>query len=63
MSIRANIDVETLLKIILGLVVIWLVLEILGAILRITTTVFRFLMPVIGLIIVVLIILWLFDKL
>lgn len=62
MNIRGAIEVETLLKVVLALVVVWLVLEVLGAALRITTAIFRFLTPLIGLVIVVLIVLWLFDR-
>ena len=62
MDLRSAIEVETLLKIVLGLVVVWLVLEVLGAALRITTAVFRLLTPLIGLVIVILIVLWLLDR-
>ncbi|MDR5672773.1 hypothetical protein RH858_06365 [Halalkaliarchaeum sp. AArc-GB] len=62
MDLRSAIEVETLLKIVLGLVVMWLVLEVLGAVLRITTAFFRLLTPVIGLVIVILIVLWLLDR-
>ena len=62
MDVRSAIEVETLLKIVLGLVVVWLVLEVLGAALRITTAFFRLLTPVIGLVIVILIVLWFLDR-
>lgn len=63
---RADIAVETLLKIVLGLVVVWLVLEIIETFLRITFglfgAVFALLRPVVVLLIVVLIVLWLLDR-
>lgn len=60
---RAAIDVETLLKVVLVLVVIWIVLEILGEILDIALGLFGFLRPILGLVILVIIILWLLDRL
>lgn len=62
MNSHGAVEVETLLKIVLALVVVWFVLEVLGAALRITTAIFRFLTPLIGLVIVVLIVLWLLDR-
>lgn len=60
MSLRAKLDADDLLKIVLGLVIVWILVEI------VTTVVEFFLGPftaVIGLAIVVLIALWFFDKL
>ncbi|MGZ0747033.1 MULTISPECIES: DUF7554 family protein [unclassified Haloparvum] len=60
---RASVDVDTLLKIVLGLVIVWLVLEVLGALLSITGMVFRMLPQLLGIAIVVLIVLYLTDNL
>jgi len=59
MTDRAAIDVETLLKVVLVLVVIWLVLEIVGSFLRV---ILGPLPEIIGLLVVVLIVLWLLDR-
>lgn len=58
---RAKLDAETLLKIILGLVIIWLVLQIIHEVLGILGSIIPF-SSLIGLIIVLLIALWLFDR-
>lgn len=63
MTDRAAIEVETLLKIVLVLVVVWLVLEIVGEILQLTLGLLGFLPELIGLAVVVLIVLWLLDRL
>ena len=60
--LRANLDVDDLLKIVLALVILWLLLEIVGTLLSITMTVFNALPTLIGLAIVVLIVLWLTDR-
>lgn len=60
---RASVDVDTLLKIVLGLVIAWLVLEILGVLLSITGMVFRMLPQLLGITIVVLLVLYLTDNL
>ncbi|MFB6253378.1 MAG: hypothetical protein ABEI06_02080 [Halobacteriaceae archaeon] len=62
MNHRGTIEVETLLKIILGLVIVWLVLEILGMVVRTTLWLLGPFRPLIGLIILVLIVLWLIDR-
>lgn len=54
----SNTDVETILKIILVLVVVWLVLSILGTVLSIIDAVFG---NVVGVFIILLILLWWFD--
>ncbi|SNR62803.1 DUF7554 family protein [Halorubrum vacuolatum] len=59
---RAALEVEDLLKIVLGLVILWLLLEIIGSLLSITLTLFNALPTLIGLLIVVLIVLWLTDR-
>jgi len=59
MTDRAAIEVETLLKIILVLVVVWLALRIFGEVVRF---VLGPLPEVIGVVIVVLIVLWLLDR-
>lgn len=63
MTERGALDVETLLKVVLVLVVIWLVLAILGEIVDIAFGVFGFLQPLLGLVILLLIVLWLLDRL
>ncbi|GEM_PF-1576646 len=59
---RAALEVEDLLKIVLGLVILWLLLEIIGSLLSITLSLFNALPTLIGLVIVVLIVLWLTDR-
>ena len=59
MTDRAALEVETLLKVILVLVVVWLALEIVGGIVRF---VLGPLPEIVGLVIVVLIVLWLLDR-
>lgn len=59
MDTRADIEVETLLKIVLALVVVWLGLEVLDLLIDIVLGPFQSLF---GLVIVVLIILWLLDR-
>lgn len=60
MSLRAKLDADDLLKIVLILVIVWILVEI-------VTTVVEFILgpftAIIGLLIVVLIVLWFFDKL
>jgi hypothetical protein len=60
MTDRAAIEVETLLKVILVLVVVWLALEIVGGFIRF---VLGPLPDLIGVAIVILIVLWLLDRL
>ena len=59
MTDRAALDVETLLKVVLVLVVVWLALEIVGGFVRL---VLGPLPEIIGLVVVVLIVLWLLDR-
>jgi len=59
MDTRADLDVETLLKLVLVLVLVWVALEILEFVLEI---VLGPLTPLFGLVIVVLIVLWLLDR-
>lgn len=63
MTNRAAVDVDTLLKVVLVLVLVWLALEILGQVIDIALGFFGFLRPIIGLLILVLIVLWLLDRL
>jgi len=58
---RANIEVETLLKIILVLVVVWLALQIVEATLGLLGFLLGPLSNVFGLIIIVVIVLWWLD--
>ena len=60
---RGDVEVETLLKVVLVLVAVWVVLEIVGEIVDIALGLFGFLRPVIGLLILALIVLWLLDRL
>lgn len=59
---RGALGVDTLLRIVLVLVVVWLVLQILQSILRLTFGMFRFLSPLIAVVVVVLIVLWFLDR-
>lgn len=61
MTARASIDVEDLLKLVLGLVVVWLVLEIVGEIVGLFTALLGPLRPLLGVAIVALIVLWFLD--
>jgi hypothetical protein len=59
---RAKLDVDTLLKIVLVLVVVWLALEILGEILGLFAFILGPLSSLLGLVVIVLIILYLLDR-
>ncbi|MFC6989836.1 hypothetical protein ACFQJD_16080 [Haloplanus sp. GCM10025708] len=59
---RAELDVDDLLKVVLVLILVWLVLEILGEVLDVVRGVFSLLPSVIGVALVVLIVLWLLDR-
>ncbi|SDX77970.1 DUF7554 family protein [Halobellus clavatus] len=59
---RGNIEVEDLLKILLGLAVVWLILEVVGEVLGIVGWLLGPLQPLVGLVIVVLIVLWFLDR-
>ncbi|MFB6087065.1 MAG: hypothetical protein ABEJ85_00975 [Haloarculaceae archaeon] len=63
MRTRGELEVETLLKIILVLVVIWIGLKIVEEFFEALDFLLGPLQPFIGLILVVLIILWLLDEL
>ena len=56
-------DAEDLLKIILVLVLVWIALEIVGEIVGVFTALLGPFRPLLGLIVVVLIVLWLLDRL
>ncbi|MFC6768100.1 DUF7554 family protein [Natrinema soli] len=60
---RGELDVETLLKIVLGLIAVLLVIQVLEAILGTLASVFGLFVPIIQLAIAVLIVLWLLDRL
>lgn len=60
---RAELDVDTLLKIVLLLVIVWLALEVLEGVVGLLTGLLGLLQPGLGVVLVVLIILWLFDRL
>jgi hypothetical protein len=59
---RADVDVDDLLKVILGLAIVWLLLEILGTVLDLTFALIEALPTLIVLAIVVLIALRLADR-
>jgi len=56
-------DAEDLLKIVLVLAVVWVLLEIIGELLGILGWLLGPFQPLLGIVIVVLIVLWLFDRL
>lgn len=60
---RADLDVDTLLKILLVLVVVWVALEILEGVLNVFAWILGPLRPIIGLVVLALIVLWLLDRL
>jgi hypothetical protein len=60
---RAAVEVEDLLKVVLVLVVVWLALEIVGEVFDLFVGLLNLLPTVIGVLIVVVIVLWLFDRL
>jgi hypothetical protein len=60
---RAAIEVEDLLKVVLVLVLVWLALEIVGEVFDLFVGLLNLFPTVIGVLIVVLIVLWLFDRL
>lgn len=62
MDNTGSLEAEDLLKLILLLVVVWIVLEILGTAFGLLTGLFGFLPEVLGLIIIVVVILWLLDR-
>ena len=62
MNRRGALEAEDLLKLVLLLVVVWIVIEILGATLGLLTGLFGLLPDVLGLVIIVLVILWLLDR-
>jgi hypothetical protein len=59
---RAAVDVEDLLKLVLVLVLVWLALEIVGEVFDVFFGLLGFIPNIIGLVVVVLIVLWLFDR-
>lgn len=59
---RADIDVDTLLKIVLVLAVVWLALEIVGEILGVFSALFAPFSSLLGLTLIVLIVLYLLDR-
>lgn len=59
MDPRGKLDVDGLLKIVLVLVVVWLALEILG---EFVNLLFGSLAPIVGLVVLVLIVLYLLDR-
>ncbi|AZH24073.1 DUF7554 family protein [Haloplanus aerogenes] len=59
---RAAVDVDDLLKLVLILVVVWLALEIVGEVFDLFVGLLNLFPTLIGLLIVVLIVLWLLDR-
>lgn len=62
MTDRGAVSPEALLKLVLVLVAVWLVLEIVGEFLGILAWLLGPLQPVLGLVVIALIVLWLFDR-
>ena len=62
MNTRGNLEAEDLLKLILVLVVAWLVIGLLGEVLELFTGLLGLLPNLLGVVIVVLVILWLLDR-
>jgi len=62
MDRRAKLEAEDLLKLILLLVVAWLVIGLLGEVLELFTGLLGFLPDLLGLVIIVLVVLWLLDR-
>lgn len=60
---RGGLDIETLLKIVLGLIVLVVVLEVLEGVLKIGFWLVSLLPTLLGLLVVGLIVLWLLDRL
>jgi hypothetical protein len=58
---RGSLSVDTLLKVVLVLVIVWIGLEIVGEVLNTFADLLGPLRPLIGVVIIVLILLWLFD--
>ena len=59
---RGELEVETLLKIVLVLVVVWLVVEIVTEVLGFLVGLLWVLRPLLGLLVIGLIVLWLLDR-
>ena len=59
---RGALDVDTLIKIVLLLVIFWLVLEVLETVLGLLRGVFWFLQPLLAVVVLILLILWLVDR-
>lgn len=59
---RGALEVDTLIRIVLVLVVVWLVLEVLQGIMRLTFGFFRFLSPLLAVVVAILLVLWLIDR-
>jgi hypothetical protein len=60
---RASVAVETLLKVVLLLVIVWIGLEIFQEVLGLFAWLLAPIGPLIGLVVAVLIVLWLLDRL
>jgi Ca2+/H+ antiporter len=59
---RGELEVESLLRIVLVLVVVWIALEVLGEIMDVATATVSAIRPFLGVIVVALIVLWLLDR-
>lgn len=62
-SLRGAIDADTLLKVVLVLVVVWLGLEVVEQVVEVSMAILDPIRPLIGVLVVVLIVLWLLDEL
>ncbi|WP_435119560.1 DUF7554 family protein [Halolamina sp. C58] len=62
MNTRGKLEAEDLLKVILVLVVVWLAIEVLDEVLGLFANLLGLLPDLLGIVIVVLVILWLLDR-
>ncbi|NHX37020.1 MULTISPECIES: DUF7554 family protein [Halolamina] len=62
MDTRGSLEAEDLLKLILLLVVVWLAIELLGEVLQLFTGLLGLIPDLLGIVIIVLVILWLLDR-
>jgi len=59
---RGELDVGTLLTVVLALVAVWIVVEIVSEIVGFVLGVFAFFRPILGLLLVAAVVLWLVDR-
>jgi hypothetical protein len=61
-GMRGKLEAEDLLKLVLVLVAVWLVLEIVGELLSVLGWILGPLQPILGFVVLLLIVLWLLDR-